>query len=175
MYPVGHVALACGIVWAGARELERRNGGATVASSALKALDYRFVAFGALLPDIVDKPLVWWLLQDPNAHGHHIAHSVLVSAALMMAGAFLLSRFADSRLLLLAVGHLSHVLSDSVTHVPRSLFWPLVGLDVPSSHLFLRSTNVGGEIIGSLIVLVLAWSLYKSGRLDALLWRGRLP
>ena len=77
MYPLGHVTFACGAVWLGARLLDRARQGenerqpvaagaaqatpgedAPRRSSIADAIDYRLVAFGALLPDLIDKPIV---------------------------------------------------------------------------------------------------------------------
>ena len=85
MYPLGHVTFACGAVWLGTKLLERARQGETVqqqvAASAAQAtpredatrrpsiadaVDYRLVALGALLPDLIDKPIVWVLFPNPD-------------------------------------------------------------------------------------------------------------
>ncbi len=76
MNPIAHVTLACGATWAGARLLEMatdrqlRVGPADPAgdgdlrldagagASLGSKIDYRLVAIGALLPDLVDTRLI---------------------------------------------------------------------------------------------------------------------
>ena len=168
MYPVGHAVSACAIVWAATRH-------AQAAEAHTPAhIDYRFVVLGALLPDLIDKPLVWWIVPSDQAGGHHIGHALLFSAALIAAGLLLSHRAGDNRLLLLGIGSLSHVLIDSTTHIPRSLLWPFVTLHIEWSKLLVGSTNIAGEFFGSIVVLALGWRLWRAGKLEPALRYGRL-
>lgn len=193
MYPLGHVTVVCGAVWLGARltdrARQRQPAVSTVASSSpdeeqsplgdsgrqerlADAIDYRLVALGALLPDLVDKSIVWVLFPDPEAGGHHIGHSVFLGLALLLAGLVLVARRSDARLALVGAGDLLHILSDSVTHVPHSLLWPFVTLDVPWNAILLRGTNVGGEVAAAVLLFFVLRDLARKGRLSRLIRRG---
>ncbi|MCH7511728.1 MAG: metal-dependent hydrolase [Chloroflexi bacterium] len=193
MYPLGHVTFACGAVWLGARLLDRVRRGETaqqpVAASAARAtpredatqrssiadaVDYRLVALGALLPDLIDKPIVWVLFPNPDAGGHHIGHSLFVGLALLLPGLYLLAWRGKAGLALVGAAHLSHVFSDSVTHVPRSLLWPFISLDIPWNGILLRSSNIGAEVLAFAVLLFALRALRTQGHLKRLLYEGRL-
>jgi hypothetical protein len=132
MYPAGHIVAATGVAW-GAERIARRlvprrrsiaaNEQARVTAGSL--FDYRLVALGAWLPDIIDKPLGWWILDDP-AYEHSFAHSLLFIWILTLPG-LILARRGDRRLLSVAFGDAMHVLCDPVMRTPETLFWPLWG------------------------------------------------
>ena len=132
MYPVAHMAAAVGGVWLGERVLNRVRG---VVPSAVWRIDFRWVAVGALLPDVIDKPLaragIDALSYDQTA-GHSIGHTLLVSLAVLAAGSLLASR-GEARLLWLGLGCATHLLVDPVVAYPGVLLWPLFGFDFPES------------------------------------------
>ena len=146
MYPLGHVAAACGTAWLAKRKLGR--GATGGAGRWLDRVDYRAVAFGALLPDLIDKPLIWIVLRDSEFGGHHVGHSLLFTCALALVGIVLRKRGSEV-LLLVSFGAFTHVLFDSVTHVPWSLLYPFMELDVPRKDIVLAVTNIAGEVIAS--------------------------
>lgn len=151
MYPVTHMGIAVGGVWAGER-LSRRLLRGRTAKDATTGIDYRFVALGALVPDVIDKPLY---RVTPIASDHTIGHTLAFSLALIVAGA-VLARRGEMRLFWLGLGSLSHPLVDPVIVYPATLFWPLLGLEfgpspgVPSWYL--RAIDAGLLALG-----VLAW------------------
>ena len=151
MYPLGHMAAACGTAW-----LVRGAGRSGAPNSALLMgrIDYRLVAFGSLLPDLVDKPLVWFVLRDSDLGGHHVGHSLLFSLMLLAVGLAVAVR-GDNRMLLIAFGAITHTVFDSVTHVPWSLLYPFVELDVPHDDILLRTTNIAGEVVALLVLVLL--------------------
>src|SRR5574341_450081 len=109
MYPIAHMGIAVGGVWAGER-LSRRLARRARAESSTTAIDYRLVALGALVPDAIDKPL-YRLTSIPSEHT--IGHTLLFSLALIAAGA-LLARRGEPRVFWLGLGSLSHPLVDPV-------------------------------------------------------------
>ncbi len=195
MYPLGHMTFACGAVFVGVRLLDKVRVGGEVAPKGTAGpprarpasegsregrrriadvVDYRFVALGAVLPDVIDKPLTWdfaaWRLESG---GHHLAHGLLFGFLLIVAGSALAVR-GDPRVLLVAVGDVLHVLSDSVSHVPHSLLWPFLELDVPRNAVFLRASNIGCELVAA-VIIYLAWrTLRREGRHKRFLRDGRL-
>jgi hypothetical protein len=89
MYPVAHVAVASGTAWTAERVVWRlfRKGGDSEARgesdvNRMSLFDYRLVALGALLPDIIDKPLAWFILGDRVEDNHLFAHTMLFGLVL---------------------------------------------------------------------------------------------
>ena len=143
------MAAACGTAWL-ARDVGRND---TPRSGLLMGrIDYRAAAFGSLLPDLIDKPLVWFILRDSDLGGHHVGHSLLFSLLLLAIG-FAAAVRGDNRMLLVAFGSITHIVYDSVTHVPWSILYPFVELDVPNTGFLLRATNVAGEVVGVLVLV----------------------
>jgi membrane-bound metal-dependent hydrolase YbcI (DUF457 family) len=121
MHPLTHMSIGAGVAWAARRKI----------AAAPVELDYRFAAFGALLPDLVDKPLKWFLFPDSLPDSHIYGHTLLFSASIILAG-LLLARIAHTPwLLLVGLGSLTHPLVDPVLIYPETLFWPLLGTEFP--------------------------------------------
>ena len=195
MYPLGHVTFACGAVWLGARLLDRARQCETVRqpvaagaaqaqaaprddatrhSSIADAIDYRLVALGALLPDLIDKPLSWFIIGDAlNNNGHLFGHTLLFALTMLLPGLYLLVSRNDPRLLAVAVAVLSHFAGDPVTHAPRILLWPLFGVEFSRVSL-LGPWGIPVETAAGLILLLVARRVALRGRLDLLLLEGRL-
>jgi hypothetical protein len=180
MYPVTHIVLATGAAWGAervARRLIRREG--TDASGPRAGVrspfDYRLVALGAWLPDIIDKPLGWWVLDDP-AYEHSFAHSLLFVWILAAPGLFL-ARRGDRRLLSIGFGDGMHVLCDPVMRTPEIFFWPLWGWEFDGVlgyaievHVPWRRQEALAASVAALVFLRLSYrdglrSLTRFGRL----------
>lgn len=95
-------------------------------------IDYRLVLIGALLPDIIDKPLGLVILNYGN--GRIIAHTLLF--ALLLTAVALYKK--DMRLYALSGGTWLHLLFDSMWLFPVTLLWPLLG-GFPYGNLSLYS------------------------------------
>ena len=189
MHPLGHVTFACGAVWLGARLLDRARQGAVVPqpvaasaaqatpgedaprrSSIADAIDYRLVALGALLPDLIDKPLSWFLIDN----GHTFGHTLLFALTILLPGLYLLVSRNEPRLLAVGVAVLSHLAGDPVTHAPGTLLWPLLGTSFAQVTLLGTRATIITETAAGLILLCAAYWQHRRGRLDALLLDGRL-
>ncbi len=136
-------------------------------------VDYRAVAFGALLPDLVDKPLVWFVLRDSDLGGHHVGHSLLFSLLLLAVGLSVAAR-GDNRVLLVAFGAFSHIAFDSVTHVPWSILYPFVEVDVPNTGFLLRATNIAGEVFALFALIFFLTRPNPGERLSLFVREGRI-
>jgi hypothetical protein len=159
MYPVTHMTIGAGSVWLGERVWRRFRG-----DTAIAAVDYRFAALGALVPDLIDKPLaklgVSGFTYDATA-GHTIGHTLLVSLTIILAG-MLLARRGDTRLLVLGIGSLTHPLVDPTNTYPGVLFWPLFGFDFPESRQPYRSYfQIPLDIALAAVYAVLVWRSEK--------------
>jgi len=144
MYPVAHATIAVAAVKAGERFLPAR----------WQPLDYRFAAFGALLPDLIDKPLKWFLI--PSLPDDHLwGHTFWLSAILIGAGLLLTLRRSDSRVLLVGFGALTHLIFDPVATDARTLFWPLFGSTFQQARGYWFDSPVPGPVIDALLIAAL--------------------
>jgi len=144
MYPVTHVCIAIGAAKAGERLLPE----------GLRPADHRFAAVGGLLPDLIDKPLAWFLVPSiPD--DHFLAHTLWFPLLLLAAGLVLAARATDTRLLLLGVGALTHIVFDPVAGDPHKLFWPLFGTSIPHANAYLFDSPISGLRIEVLLIAAL--------------------
>jgi membrane-bound metal-dependent hydrolase YbcI (DUF457 family) len=90
-------------------------------------MDLRFLALGAVLPDLIDLPtaIVWW---DAFGSVRLAAHSITFGALVMVAVLVLTRRGPlRKRWMLLAVGVLLHLALDAMWQAPETLWWPFLG------------------------------------------------
>lgn len=105
-------------------------------------LPWRWLAVGCLLPDLLDKPLVfaahlhWWvgpvhfdILRRTRLVGHALVFVVLLAG--------LSALLKSSRYWALALGSMTHVVLDAATDLacgvrPGWLLWPLLGWHLPA-------------------------------------------
>ena len=124
MWPLGHLAVAY-LCYAGFR---RARGGTPAKALAVVAL-----VVGSQLPDLVDKPLAWYLGVLPT--GRSLAHSLVVIGPLIGLAYVVASRNGRAEYGIAAgVGMGSHLLADVVPALwgaadPAILVWPLLPLE----------------------------------------------
>jgi len=121
MYLLAHSGITLGAAYA----VEK-----SVRSPALK-VDYRFVLLGALLPDMIDKPLGHLIFPQVLAGGRTFAHTLLFLLLVTLAGIIIYRIKAQQWGLCLAFGVLMHCILDSMWLDPVTLFWPLLSLSFP--------------------------------------------
>lgn len=132
--------------------------------------DYRLLAVGALLPDIIDLP---------NRHAHW-AHSLTVSVGTLVLVMLVTAGRKPIRRLLLAlpIGMLLHLVWDGAFASTKVFWWPFAGswgsVRVPS--LQRGWSNIAFEIVGAAL---LAWmwrrcELSDAQRRSALIHHGLL-
>src|SRR3989304_7079224 len=110
MYVLGHLGLGLGIAWLAT---SRRPG----------TVDYRLVLFGALLPDLIDKPLGALLDLDARLWAHTLFFVGVVLAA---------SAVPRARLLFsVGIGILTHLLLDRIWEQPSVGLWAALGWSFP--------------------------------------------
>lgn len=88
-------------------------------------------ALGAILPDIIDKPLGHLLLQGTLDSGRIYAHTLLFLGVIAVAGAVAWKYKGTPLVLILALGIASHLLLDTMWDNPVTLLWPTLGPFVP--------------------------------------------
>lgn len=137
-------------------------------------MDLRFLALGAIVPDLIDLPvgmLMWGSFQSVRLAGHS-----LVFGAGVMLGVLVFTRrgAARKRWMLFAVGVLTHLAFDAMWRNAETLWWPFLGWEFSSSgfatygaylsHLFADPRLWISEFAG-VSYLVLLWR--RSGLSDA--------
>ena len=129
MFLFGHIGVTLGIFF-----------GLAILVPRLRILiDPTFVVIGALLPDLIDKPLGRIIFASTFANGRIIGHTLLFSLILSMIGLYLYDKRMDVRVLSMATGSFFHLIEDEMWNTPDTLFWPIFGLRFPRGS----SDNVG--------------------------------
>ncbi len=145
-------------------------------------IDPRYLAIGALLPDLVDKPIGRIIFASSIANGRIIGHTLLFSFLLLLTGLYLYEKRRDIKVIALATGSFFHLFEDQMWASPRTFFWPLHGLSFPKDHndysgleyllkMFEQSFQPGftethmPEIMG-MVILVLMTLYWLKKRLD---------
>jgi membrane-bound metal-dependent hydrolase YbcI (DUF457 family) len=86
-----------------------------------------FSAVGAVLPDLIDKPVGHILLADSLGSGRIVAHGLLFLTLLVALGIVLKHRHQSFALLAVAAGALSHQVIDTMWTMPVTWYFPLLG------------------------------------------------
>jgi membrane-bound metal-dependent hydrolase YbcI (DUF457 family) len=86
-----------------------------------------FAALGAVLPDLIDKPVGHILLAESLDSGRIFAHGLLFLVLVLAAGVVLKQRHQSFALLAVAAGALSHQALDTMWTTPVTWFFPLLG------------------------------------------------
>lgn len=123
MFILGHLGITVGI-FALARKLP--------GLSAIP-MDLRLVALGAMLPDLIDKPLGQIILADHIGNGRMIAHTLLFCILLFAAGLYIYRGRQHTGMLVISAASFLHLLEDSLWNTPETLFWPLLGTGFPNN------------------------------------------
>ncbi|UGV40612.1 metal-dependent hydrolase [Methanococcoides orientis] len=110
---------------------------ASLAIPSLKRhLDYRFIALGALLPDLIDKPIGRILFEDVFASGRLFAHTLVFVIVILVAGYVYFRHRGDSRIMLVAGASFLHLLEDRMWMAPQTFFWPVFGWEFAQGHSY---------------------------------------
>jgi len=141
-------------------------------------IDPRYLAIGALLPDLIDKPLGMIVFASTISNGRMISHTLVFSLTLFIIGLYLYDKRSDIRIITLASGSFFHLMEDQMWGTPKTLFWPLLGWSFPKSQIddgisFLLmllkesftpkfSQSFIPEIIGMIVIIILTLSWLKN-------------
>lgn len=98
-------------------------------------IDPRYLVIGAILPDLIDKPLGRFIFASTFANGRIFGHTLLFSLALLTIGVYLYDKRKDIRVLTLATGSFFHLMEDQMWVHPQTLLWPLLGLYFPKGNI----------------------------------------
>ena len=138
MLILGHVGCALAATQIGEGAYKKVAGRGLAA--AAKLIDYRLLVIGAILPDIIDKPLSWLVLAEVLDTTRLIAHTLLFPLLLLVVWRLNSGRRLNF-LLPLAIGSALHLLLDAMWNMPITLLWPFMGWNfVDSGHSDLFSS-----------------------------------
>ena len=203
MLLLAHVGIPVGVIWLSEKTIAmarlKRTNKTAVASDGRTAevahpdppsirsfpfrLDYRFLILGSMLPDIIDKPLGLWLLADIFSNGRIIAHSLLFTLLLVVAGVLLYSWQGKCGVLCISFGVVAHLCLDQIWLNRTTFLWPLHGwtfektdinhwLERMLAHLTTDPSIWVTEIIGGLILAAFLLNLVRQKRLCQFLKNG---
>lgn len=133
-----------------------------------ESIDYRVVMVGALLPDIIDKPIGDFLFRDYFGSGRIFCHTLLFLIILTTMGIYLYKSRRKLWLLLLAFGTFTHIVLDAMWLEPRTILWPIYGVTFPGEEYTTLSNWISEmwhalkadpvicapEVIGAIILVV---------------------
>jgi glycosyltransferase involved in cell wall biosynthesis len=116
------------------------------------------VALGTQTPDLIDKPLAWYL--HVLEYGRSLAHSVITGGLILLAVVVYLRHRGHRRLATaFAIGYLSHLVGDSYTFVLNGtyenlafLVWPLLAIpnaDTEVEGLFAHLARLDASVVYS--------------------------
>ena len=169
MFVLGHIGITLGIFYSLNRLFLKKN----------IPIDFKWIAFGALLPDFIDKPLGRIILAETIGSGRIFAHTLLFGVLLGLVAAYAFYRKGWMIPLVVAGASFCHLLEDQMWNSPKVLFWPLLGWKFPKDTLsggfieyFMRILNNSynpaysevfiSEILGLGIILLFAGSYIRS-------------
>lgn len=88
-------------------------------------IDYRIVMLGALLPDLIDKPIGRILFEDEFQNGRIFAHTLLFPTVLLLCIQLFLRGRTARRWFILPIAAVLHQVLDGMWNEPVTFFWPL--------------------------------------------------
>ncbi|AKB17359.1 MULTISPECIES: metal-dependent hydrolase [unclassified Methanosarcina] len=125
MFIFGHIGITLGIFYFLNRLLPKKN----------IPVDLKWIAFGALLPDFIDKPLGRIILTETIGSGRIFAHTLLFGVLLGLVAAYIFYQKGWTIPLIVAGASFCHLLEDQMWNSPEVLFWPLLGWKFPKDTL----------------------------------------
>jgi inner membrane protein len=150
-------------------------------------LDLRILLVGALLPDIIDKPLGHIFLREYLSSGRTFAHTLLFAILRTLGGLLIRYRTGKNWMLVLSLGTFIHLILDEMWRQQwrSTILWPLYGLEFPRAELTDWVGNIWDglthdptvyipEIVGAVVLLLFLWVLLRHRNLTGFLKHGRL-
>jgi membrane-bound metal-dependent hydrolase YbcI (DUF457 family) len=106
-------------------------------------IDYRFLVIGALLPDMIDKPVGHYIFFEAFQNGRIFSHTLAFVALLTLVAYYAEKRYRFTGMGVLALGALMHIAEDQMWNMRETLFWPAFGLEFPRMDL----SNYSGYLL----------------------------
>ena len=122
---------------------------------------------GAVLPDLIDKPLSYFLSPAASGYGRGYTHSLLVVVMILILGLVFWKYMKEPGILGLGVGIISHQVLDQMWLEPSNWYYPLLGpfrgliIEDYSWVMFLQEIRNPFEVVlgGFLALVFLSLSL----------------
>lgn len=130
-------------------------------------MDLRFLALGAIAPDVIDLPIGifgWSTFESVRLAAHSLTFGAIVMVAVLIATRRGPRR---KRWMLFAVGILLHLALDAMWRSPETLWWPFLGTAFTSSGF-----ATYGAYLRDLVANPIMWAGEVVG-LGYLVWMGR--
>jgi membrane-bound metal-dependent hydrolase YbcI (DUF457 family) len=153
-------------------------------SALSRFLDIRVLMVGALVPDIIDKPLSLFGF----GNGRSITHTLLIFLIALSIGLYVYKYYKRTWPLAIVTGILTHLILDSMWARPQTLLWPLYGwaFPVPNHRVGLGQINIWWhalisdpgvyiwEAIGIFILAAFTVIIIHENRFKTFLMKGRI-
>lgn len=97
-------------------------------STLTRNIDIRILLIGALLPDIIDKPLGILFFREEISNGRIYSHTLLFLIIITLVGVYLYRNRRKTWLLALSFGTFTHFILDQMWRNSQTLFWPFLGI-----------------------------------------------
>ncbi|MEX2552205.1 MAG: metal-dependent hydrolase [Actinomycetota bacterium] len=134
-----------------------------------RRIDYRVVLLGAILPDLIDKPIGRIFFQEQFQTSRLFAHTLLFVTVLLLSIQILLRGKTARRWFVLPIAALIHLVLDGMWNDPISLFWPLFSTTFPPDpvgnywlEVLLRPLDHPLELLKELVGLGVLAYLYRA-------------
>ena len=148
-------------------------------------MDIRLLLVGAVLPDIIDKPIGHLLFRETFSNGRIFGHTLLFLVLVSVAGFYLYKRYGKTWLLAFSFGTSMHLLFDQMWRTPQTLFWPLFGFAFPKGDISDWITNILHalvtepqvyipELVGGAIIIWFTCVLLRRGKIYSFIRHGRI-
>jgi len=147
MFIFGHIGITLGVFYSLNRLFPEKN----------ILVNLKWIAFGALLPDFIDKPLGRIILAETIGSGRIFAHTLLFGVLLGLVAAYAFYQKGWKIPLIVAGASFCHLLEDQMWNSPEVLFWPLLGWKFP------KDTISGGFIEYFMTILNNSYNPASSG------------
>jgi inner membrane protein len=152
--------------------------------SLSRFLDIRLLMIGALVPDIIDKPLSFFGFGS----GRSITHTLIIFLIVLLIALFLYASKKKTGLLAISFGIFTHLILDSMWATPQTLFWPFQGWAFPAAHQKIGFGQIGvwwntlltnprldvSESIGFLIVAIFIGILVYESKFKKFVITGKI-
>ena len=138
-----------------------------------RRIDYRVVLLGAVISDLIDKPIGRIFLEDRFESGRLYGHTLLVATVVLLAIQLTLRGATARRWFILPICMLIHQVLDAMWNSPITWFWPLFGTNFeadPKDNYWLevltRPLDHPGDLVRELIGLALLVYLARAYKLQ---------
>ncbi|MBI2853785.1 MAG: metal-dependent hydrolase [Chloroflexi bacterium] len=150
-----------------------------------RVFDIRLLLVGAMLPDIIDKPVGLALFAQTLSNGRIFAHTLLFLVVVASVGFLTFRKTGNTGVLALALGTGAHLILDEMWLMPGTLAWPFLGfafskIEVSGwtsgvlHRLLTDPTVYVPEAVGFLFILWFLSVLARRGTVIRFLLHGRV-